>query len=930
MRTHTSLIGAVLALAGLLPPTPVLTQTSAQLSDQGAEERSPLLDAELLPHSEAPVAVAARTATSISVDGRHTEVVWAEATPITEFFQNDPDESEPVSEPTEVRFLYDDDAIYVGAWLYDSQPVTTRLARRDSWVSDSDFFVVYFDSYHDHRTAYRFATNPSGMKRDEVQTGGGFGGRGFGGGDQSWDPVWDVATTVTDEGWFVEMRIAFSQLRFSPDEDQTWGLQVQRVISRRQERADFSFTPKLERGGVARYGHLAGIRGVGRGKKLELLPYVGMSAEYIQQDPSSEVTFSNPFRSGSDYFSRAGIDLKYRLGSNLTMDATVNPDFGQVEVDPAVINLTAFETRFEERRPFFVEGAEIFQFGAGGPRGSTGRAPQIIYSRRIGRRPQGSVSSAAVYSDTPTATTILGAAKITGKVGDGWSLGVMEAVTGREAAPFIDAEGVNGNAIMEPRSNYLLGRLRKDMRAGQTRLGALLTAVNRDLKDDALAERLRGGAYTTGLDFQHEWADRSWRLSGAFASSFVQGSEDAMIIAQRSSARYYQRPDAGYLSVDSAATSMSGHYAMLDLSRQAGSVQMKLALASLSPGYEVNDLGFQAETDRYIIDTDLSYNQPRPGSLFRNWRLWGSPDAKWNTNSDLVFANFNTNLRWQFLNYWGGSVRVEREWETYDDRLTRGGPMGRRPGSWGGNVSLNSDSRRALSLRSRYNWESKDDGSWRHIASINFTYKSGEKVEIRLGPEFRRTFTESQYVTSVSDELAMATFGRRYIFAPIDQTIVSLEARVNITFSPTLTFEMFAQPFLSRGNYGRLKEFATPGTLDFRTYGVDGGTLARGEDGYYYIDPDGSGEAVSFRVGDRDFNFRSLLGNAVLRWEWSPGSTLFLVWQQSRSHRVLGSDFDRMDDNDVGTFNLGYDTDILFSLPTDNVFLVKVNYWLNL
>ena len=930
MRIPASFTTPLLALAISSPATPAMAQVSAQLSDQGAEARSALPEAKLLPHAEAPVAVAVRATTSISVDGRHTEAAWAGATPVTQFFQNDPDEGEPVSERTEVRFLYDDDAIYVGAWLYDSEPVTTRLARRDAWVSDSDFFVVSFDSYHDHRTAYRFATNPSGMKRDQVETGRRFGGRGFGGGDQSWDPVWDVATTITDKGWFVEMRIAFSQMRFSTDEDQTWGLQVQRVISRRQERADFSFTPKLERGGVARYGHLAGIRDIGRGKKLELLPYVGIRAEYIRQDPNPDLAFSNPFRSGSDYFSRAGMDLKYRLGSNLTMDAAVNPDFGQVEVDPAVINLTAFETRFDERRPFFVEGTEIFRFGAGGPGGSTGRAPQIIYSRRIGRRPQGSVSPAAVYADPPMETTILGAAKITGKVGDGWSLGVMEAVTGRESAAFIDAEGVNRNAIIEPRSNYLLGRLRKDMRSGQTRLGALVTAVNRDLKDDALRERLRSGAYTTGLDFQHEWADRSWRLSGAFASSLVQGSRDAMIFAQRSSARYYQRPDAADLGVDSAATSMSGHYAMLDLTRQAGSVQMKLALASLSPGYEVNDLGFQTETDRYIIDTDLSYNEPRPGSLFRSWRLWGSPDAKWNTNGDLVFANFNTNFRWQLLNYWGGFVRVEHEWEASDDRLTRGGPMARRPGSWGGNVSLNSDSRKALSLWSRYSWESKDDGSWMHMASINFTYKSGENVEIRLGPAFRRTFTESQYVASVSDEFARPTFGRRYIFAPIDQTTVSLETRVNVTFSPTLTFEMFAQPFLSRGDYGRLKEFAAPGTLEFHDYGVDAGTLTRGADGYYYVDPDGSGEAGTFGVRDRDFNFRSLLGNAVLRWEWSPGSTLFLVWQQSRSHRVVGSDFDRAGYNGVGTFDLGYDTDTLFGLPPDNIFLVKMNYWLNL
>ena len=932
MRIYLSSMTALFACAVIFSPTDLVAQTSDQVADKALLGSASRPDAGPLPHAEAPEAVAIRTSVGIDIDGRLDESIWLQATPITEFTQNDPNEGRPISEPTEVRFLYDDDAIYIGGWFYDSEPITTRLARRDAFVSDSDFFVVLFDSYHDHQTAYRFATNPSGMKRDEIQSGRRFGGgfSRFGGGDQSWDPIWEVATSITDDGWFAEIRIPFSQLRFSPDEDQTWGIQLERSIVRRQERAVFSFTPKLDRGGVARYGHLSGIRGVGGGKKLELLPYVGMSAEYIKQTPNTDVTFSNPFRSGSDYFSRTGLDLKYRLGSNLTLDATVNPDFGQVEADPAVINLTAFETRFQERRPFFVEGAEIFQFGRGGPGGSTGRAPQIIYSRRIGRRPQGSVSSDAVYSDAPTATTIAGAAKITGKVGNGWSIGVLEAVTGRESAPYINELGLDGRSIVEPPTNYLLGRIRKDMRAGQTRIGAMASAVNRDISDEDLAERLRSSAYTTGLDFQHEWANRTWRLNGAFATSYIQGSEESITRAQRGSARYFQRPDAFHLSVDSAATSMSGYYAMVDLNRQAGSVQLKVAMAAMSPGYEVNDMGFQTETGRYIIDTDLSYQQPRPGRHFRNWRMWGSPDAKWNSNGDLIFANFNSNFRFQLLNYWGGSVRVARDFATDDDRLTRGGPLARRPSEWSGNISINSDSRKALSLRSRYNWEAKEDGSWSHSANIDFTYKSGEKVELRVGPDVKRSFSASQYVTTVSDELATATYGRRSIFAPIDQTTVSLETRLNITFSPTLTFELFAQPFLSRGNYGRFKELSEPGTLDFRIYGVDVGTLGRGTDGYYVVDPDGAGAAESFSVSDRDFNFQSLLGNAVLRWEWSPGSTLFLVWQQSRSHRILGSDYDQESYDGVGTFDLGNDAGELFGLTPDNIFLVKVNYWLNM
>ena len=883
----------------------------------------------LTPHSAAPVAFAVRMKTGINIDGRLDEIPWDQARPITEFTQNDPFEGQPVSEPTEVRFLYDDNAIYVGGKLYDSNPVTTRLARRDAIVADSDLLIVVIDSYHDHQTAYRFETNPSGMKRDLAVSGAGR-AYGRGGGGSAWDPVWDVATSITDEGWFVEMRIPFSQLRFSPEDTQVWGVQIERAINRNKERAVFSFTPKLEATGIARYGHLEGVRGVSAGRKLELLPYVGMSAEYIDQAPSSQVAFSNPFRSGSDYFGRAGLDLKYRLGSNLTLDATANPDFGQVEVDPAVINLTAFETRFDERRPFFVEGAELFQFARGGPGGTTGRSPQVMYSRRIGRRPQGQVSSSAVFSDKPTATTILGAAKITGKVRGNWSIGLLEAFTGREYAPFVDGLSIPGKSVIEPPTNYLVGRLRRDLRSGQTQIGMMATSVNRDITDTGLASRLRTSAYVAGMDFIHEWANRGWRVNGAVTSSYVRGNEAVMIRTQRSSARYFQRPDASNLRVDSTATSMTGYSGMFTLERQAGSVQGKIGLAALSPGYEVNDMGFQTETGRYVIDNDFSFNRPRPGTFFRNWRVNGGPDLKWNSDGDLISSNFNANLRWQWLNYWGGSIRVAHDFDTYDDRLTRGGPLARRPSQYSGNLNLNSDYRQPLSVRGRYSGAFDEAGSWKHSGSLNFTYKSGENVEVRLGPAVTKSYSAAQYVSSVRDALATETYGRRYAFAPIDQTTVSLETRLNVNFSPTLTLEVFAQPFISNGDFGNLMEFSAPRTFDFLEYGTAIGTSVRQSDGDYLIDPDGVGAAVPFTVSDRDFNFRSLLGNSVLRWEWSPGSTLFLVWQQSRSDRLVGSDYDALSAEAIGSFDFGHDTGELLNIQADNIFLVKVNYWLNL
>ena len=535
-----------------------------------------------------------------------------------------------------------------------------------------------------------------------------------------------------------------------------------------------------------------------------------------------------------------------------------------------------------------------------------------------------------MYSDAPVNTTILGAAKITGKVGSGWSIGLIDAVTGREYAPYVDAAGVDGRSIVEPMTNYLAGRVRRDMRAGETQLGMIATAVHRDLGDPGLAARLHSAAYVTGVDLVHEWDNRGWKVSGAFATSYIQGDPAAILAAQLSSARYLQRPDATHLGVDSTATSMGGFYGMGEINKQAGNFTGRIGMAYLSPGYEVNDLGFQTETERFILDTHFRWSQPRPGSYFRDWSVQGGPDNKWNTSGDLIFSDVNVQFTWEWLNYWGGSVRGSVRPPTLDDRLTRGGPMARRPGSIQWQASLNSDSRKALGARTRYNGSSHSDGSWRHNASINFTYRSGQKLELRLGPSVTRSFTQAQYVTSTSDPLATNTFGQRYVFAPLHQTTVALETRLNVTFSPTLSLQVYAQPLISSGDYGDLAEFRTPGKHRFATYGEDIGTSVRQDDGNYLIDPDGPGPAPEFTVSDRSFNFRSLLGNAVLRWEWSPGSTLFLVWQHSRAGRIRASEFDETGALDVGNFDLGYDTRELFSLDSDNIFLIKVNYWLNL
>ena len=928
------LLVLVLVLVGLpLVVNPLHLRAQAVGAGQGGTE--PAQEVTLntdYDHESAPRARAIRVGTSIDIDGRLDEAVWMQAPVITEFIQQDPAEGEPGTERTEFRVAYDDDAIYIGAMLYDRSPITTRLQRRDAGGGDFDYITVSLDSFHDHETVYQFSVNPSGSYDDAVSSGGGGGGgRGGGGGggrDSSWDPVWEVATRISEAGWSAEMRIPFSQLRFSPAEQQVWGIQIRRNIHRKQETVAFPFIPTLERGGASRFGHLEGIEGIEPGQRLELLPYVAARGEYLQLGVPTGVNFSNPYRSGSDYFTQAGLDLKYRLASNVTLDATVNPDFGQVEVDPSVINLTAFETRFQERRPFFVEGGDIFRVGEGGPAGSTGRAPQLFYSRRIGRSPSGAPPPEAVFADVASATTILGAAKVTGRVGDGWSLGLLAAVTAQETATYVVADQGVGEAVVEPAANYLVGRVRRQIRGGETRFGLLGTAANRALEGTGMGGRLHSAAYTGSADFAHEWGNRTYRVSTMFSGSYVQGDPAAILRTQLSSTRYFQRPDADHLTLDPNATSLGGYYAMVDVAKQAGAFGGRVALAAASPGYEVNDLGFQSASDRLIVDTNLSYNQPNPGRILRRWDVRGGPDAVWNYAGDRIWTEVNGGFNWEFLNYWGGGARLSYNPRHDDDRLTRGGPLARTPRGFGGSVNLRSDGRRTTTGRLNYRWSNASDDSWDRTVSFDLTANVSERFRIQLGPSYSRRHASAQYVTSVADPLATQTFGRRYVFGGLDQTTFSLETRLNVTFNPKLSLQLYVEPFISTGNYRELKELERPRTFDFLEYGTDIGTISQDPGGSYSVDPDGPGPAAPFVVADRDFSYRSLIGNAVLRWEWRPGSTLFLVWQQRRISSLSGDGLDGTDPW-IGGFDLSRDVADMFGTPSDNIFVIKVNYWLN-
>jgi hypothetical protein len=828
------------------------------------------------PSSKAPDATAVQAARAIGqirIDGVLDEPDWARARPARTFTQLDPDEGRPASERTEVRVLIDGDALYFGALLGDSDPsgIVSRLARRDADNVESDWFEVALDAYHDHLTALEFAVTPAGSIRD-----GTIGADGST--DRSWDPVWESATSIDSRGWTVEIRIPLSQLRYTSQANAVWGVQFTRRILRKQETALFAFIPKSESAGVNRFGHLVGLGTVRAPRRLELLPYTLTRAEY------TSVAAGNPFRDGRDVFGGAGFELKYGLTTALTLDTTMRPDFGQVELDPSVVNLTDFEVRFDERRPFFIEGADQFRFARYRASGGA-EFPQLFFSRRIGRPPARSLSSSRYpYADVPNQTTILGAAKLSGKPA-GWSVGVLNAVTADEHAPYLDVLGGRREAPVEPMSNYFVARLSRELRNGDTALGTIVTAVHRDLDDEALGAQLRSSAYVFGADLSHNWNNRTWVFDGALIGSAINGTPEAITLAQRASARYFHRPDAPHLTLDPTRTTLAGHAAQVGLTRLAGvHWRGSIGYQQVSPGFEANDVGFQRFADFRHLALRLEYRENQPGQTARSWQILGLGRRGWDFGGNVVTDSLGLYGRVQFHNFWSAYAQIDRDFETYDARLTRGGPLSVAPARLGYSLGLSTDDRNSYQADSGWSYYRDRSGArtWSTYLSVGVTPTPSARLSV--GPSYSSAFATAQYAARIADPTATATFGQRYIFAALDQMTFAVPMRVDWSLTPRLSIQLFTQPFVGTGSFFDYAELRGPRVFRFDVYGRDRGTIAREPGGGLTIDPDGqAGSAPSFTLDDFDFDFRTTRTSLVLRWEYRPGSTLFVAWQRRSS-----------------------------------------------
>jgi hypothetical protein len=848
----------------------------------------------------------------VTLDGKLDEPVWRTGTPATGFVQRTPQNGSPASQKSEVRLAYDANALYVAVRNFDTAPdsIAQQLGRRDAEDLYADWFYVGFDSYGDKRTAFVFGVNPRGVLNDGYVTNDNL--DDF---DNTWDAVWNVVARIDSAGWTAEFRIPLSQLRYDVVNGRgavrPWGINFSRTIARHGEDAYWAPTPADAPGFVSRFGTLTGLDSLRPPSRTELIPYVRTQLE------SQPLSARNTFVPGQKLAGAVGGDARVKLPQSLTLTATVNPDFGQVEADPAVVNLTAFEVFFPERRPFFLENADGFAFGQTRTLNDND-PPRFFYSRRVGRAPQRRPSGDSLQATRVTSQTpILGALKLSGTTPSGWQVGVLNAVTAHEHADVQLTNGRVSREPVEPRANYHVSRLRRLLRGGNTGVGGFLADTRRDLSDTVLASRLPRSATVAGLDWEHAWNNRTYAVSGVFSGSHVAGDEAVMRRLQTANYRSWQRPDADHLEFDATRTSLSGHFLALSFAKLAGQrVLGSVTYEETSPGFESNDLGFQTRSDVRSLSSALRFRNPFQNSWSREWGAAVFQTASLNFAGDRVETRTSLIASTTLLNFWELNYRLSYSPETLNDRLLRGGPLALRPTETLHSLELSTDGRKPIIVNVEAQRTTDRSGRDVHQVELELDWRPLPQARIRVGPSYQGGITNAQYVQSVGDVTAVATFGRRYVFADVRQREARLDTRVDWTFSPWLSLQLFLQPFASAGEFSRFKEFTTPRAFAFAEYGRDRGTVRAGANGLT-VDPDGSGPAASFLVPRQDFTVRALRGNAVLRWEYQPGSSLFFVWSQQREVEL-----------DAANFGVANQVGRAFADPGRHVFLIKYSRWI--
>lgn len=831
---------------------------------------------------------------ALRLDGRLDEPEWQRATPVTDFTQKEPTEGAAPTDEMDVRFLFDGTAVYVGARMFTRNvgDVQAPLGRRDN-AGQAEHIQVWFDTFLDRRTAAMFGVTAAGVRLDRL-----YNSDNEDSGDSGYDPVWEARVAQGADSWTAELWIPFSQLRFNPQLDQTWGLNIRRFRPTLDEEDYWVLVPRTERVFISRFGNLDGIA-IRPPRRIELLPYAaGSSTMNGGRDPA------NPFDDGRNLQGRVGGDAKVGLGPNLTLDATINPDFAQVEADPAEVNLTAFETRFPERRPFFLEGAQLFSISH----------PNFYYSRRIGARPRGTATGDFV--EYPQDSTIVVASKLTGRLPSKTSVGVLAAVTGEEVAHTFDLDTSDlADVRVAPRSFYGLGRVRQDFGALGSTVGFIVNAMHRDLaSDDPLASLLSRNAVAGAGDTLLRFKGGEYEFQGVFGGSYVSGEAPAIERIQRSSAHYAQRPDRTYSPLDPTLTALGGWSLQSRFDRTSGRHWLwGVNVKADSENFETNDIANLNGADGLLYGANLRYRETLPNRWFRNYSIALSYSKDGTLRGLAQSESIRPSVSLTWANYWTTNVSIGHNFETRSVSLTRGGSLMRGPAGWSASLNVGNRSTSNTRLSSSVSYSSNEAGGESFRTNVAVSVRPGPRWQLSANPSWDWTTEAQQYVSTVPGGRA-ETYDRRYVFGVIDRSTVATEFRMSYTFKPDLNLDIYAEPFAASGRYFDFYELLTPDTRDRLVYGVEPNTgIVTNEDGTRTVTVDGS----TFTLRTRDFNSLSFRSNVVLRWEWRPGSTLYVVWQADRANT----------ENRGSHVNLG-DMFNSITAPGSNYFIVKTSFWI--
>jgi len=855
------------------------------------------------------------TQASPNIDGLIDDKGWEVVEWQGDFVESSPDENTPPTEQTKFKITYDQKYLYVAYRCFDSQPekIEKRLSRRDGFVGDR--ITIILDTYHDKRTAFSFTITAAGVKGDEFVTQNGNTW------DESWNPIWYAASRVDSEGWTAEVKIPLSQLKFGKSAEQIWGLQINRLIFREDERSVWQRIPADAPGFISEFGELHGLINIEPQRQLEIQPF-----GVVQYDTFPEEE-GNPFEDGDEFKLNGGLDAKIGVTNDLTIDLTVNPDFGQVEADPAAIALDGFQIFFREQRPFFVENKNIYdyQFANG--------QDNLFYSRRIGRNPQGNVNAlSGEFVNRPLNTTILGAAKFSGKTKNGWSIGILESVTEKELAEVENIDGSERRTVVEPLTNYFVGRLQKDFNNRNTYIGGIFTATNRALGDffeidkdnvtqDETSElseieennlnQLRKSAYTIGLDFRHNWKERKYFVEGSFVASKVQGSKEAIENTQRELTHLFQRIDANHLEVDPSRTSLSGTGGKLIGGKSGGgNWRYTGGFFWRSPELELNDIGFLRQADQIIQFANAQYLFLKPTSWYRRININAEQFTSFDFEGNYNRIQYEFNSRINYKNNWWTEIGGAHKPRIFSNTVLRGGPRWRFSQENFVFAFFGSDRRKKFNFRmGMVQSHAKQNNFSFKQYEVGFNYQPFDALSLSLNTEYNQNPNRTQYVTETDFNGTP-----RYITARIDQQTLSASLRLNYNINPNLTIQYYGQPFISKGVYADFNYVnnATSDDIGQRVRVFDDNQISF-DDNRYSIDEDGGG--IDYSFDNPDFAFVQFRSNLVVRWEYIPGSEIFLVWSQGINGSGVSGD---------GLFR-NLNTQILDQQP-DNTFLIKATY----